>query len=254
MQRGCHDRRVPDLSICVPVYRRHAAPNLGTLAAALPAALDGASAELVVALNGIDAESAGVPPGAVTVELDVNRGVAPGWNAAAAAARAEVLCFCNDDLVPSPSSISLLERALREHHDAGVVGPLGARWDISAGRHLDFVSLDGLSSGDVTPCEAVAGFMFACRRDTWEDVGGFDERYAPFSWEEIDFCTAVRSRGLRCYAVAGVEHEHEFGVSAHRAPWRRIRWDGRSESIWRIHRRNKRLFLRKWSQAAVPEP
>ena len=44
-------------------------------------------------------------------------------------------------------------------------------------------------------------------------MGGFDEYYAPFSWEEVDFCTAVRSHGMRCYAVAGVSHEHEFGVS-----------------------------------------
>jgi len=245
---------VPDLSICVPVYRRHDSPNLATLAGALSAALDGATAELVVALNGIDAESAGVPPGAVTAELEVNRGVSPGWNAAARAARAEVLCFCNDDLVPGPGSLALLARTLREHPDAGVVGPVGARWDTRAGRHRDFVNLSGVPAGDVMPCEAVAGFMFACRRRTWQDVGGFDERYAPFSWEEIDFCTAVRATGLSCYAVAGVEHQHDFGVSAHRVPWRRVRWDGRSQSIWRIHRRNRRLFLRKWSQAAISEP
>ena len=245
---------MPDLSICVPVYRRHDAPNLATLAAALPAALDGLEAELVVALNGIDAETAGVPPGAVTVDLKLNRGVSPGWNAAAAAARTELLCFCNDDLLPGPGSLALLERTLRDRDDAGVVGPVGARWDIRHGRHLEFVDVSGRARGEVAPCEAVSGFMFACRRRTWEEVGRFDERYAPFSWEEVDFCTAVRAAGLRCYAVAGVEHEHEFGVSTPQPPWRRIQWDGRSESIWRVHRRNRRLFLRKWSQADLGEP
>jgi len=245
---------VPDLSICVPVYRRHDAPNLATLAGALPDALAGLSGELVVALNGIDAESAGVPPGAVPVSLDVNRGVSPGWNAAARAASAEMLCFCNDDLVPGAGSLAALAGTLREHPEAGVVGPVGARWDIQTGRHLDFVDLAGAAAGDVVPCEAVAGFMFACRRWTWEALGGFDERYAPFSWEEIDFCTAVRASGLRCYAVAGVNHEHEFGVSSPQPPWRRIRWDGRSQSIWRIHRRNRRLFLRKWAQAELSPP
>jgi GT2 family glycosyltransferase len=245
---------VPDVSICVPVYRRHEPPNLATLAAALPDALDGLSGELVVALNGIGADSAGAPPAAVTVGLDVNRGVSPGWNAAATAAGAEVLCFCNDDLLPGPGSLALLARTLLEHPEAGVLGPVGARWDIRAGRHLEFVDLSGRAAGELAPCEAVAGFMFACRRSTWEELGGFDERYAPFSWEEIDFCTAARASGLGCYAVAGVDHEHEFGVSSPQPPWRRISWDGRTQSIWRIHRRNRRLFLRKWSQAELSPP
>ena len=245
---------MPDLSICVPVYRQHEAPNLATLAAALPDALGGLDGELVVALNGIERERTGAPVDAVTVELEVNRGVSPGWNAAAGAASAAVLCFCNDDLLPGPGSLALLEQTLRERADAGVVGPVGARWDIAGGRHIDFVDVAGLERGELVPCEAVSGFMFACRRDTWEQVGHFDERYAPFSWEEVDFCTAVRASGLRCYAVAGVEHEHEFGVSQPQPPWRRISWDGRSQSIWRIHRRNRRLFLRKWSNADLGGP
>ena len=245
---------MPELSICVPVYRPHDAPNLATLAAALPAALAGMDAELVVALNGVDAATAGAPPDAMTVDLGVSRGVAPAWNAAAAAARAELLCFCNDDLLPGPESFALLAGVLRERDDAGVVGPVGARWDIPRGRHLELVDLAGRRPGELAPCEAISGFMFACRRETWEKVGGFDERYAPLSWEEIDFCAAVRAAGLRCYAVAGVEHEHEFGVSSPQRPWRRIRWDRRSQSIWWIHRRNRRLFLSKWSQADLGEP
>ena len=104
------------------------------------------------------------------------------------------------------------------------------------------------------PCEVVSGFLFACRREVYDAVGGFDEYYAPFSWEEVDFCTAVRAQGLRCYQVDGVWHEHEFGVSSRQPPWRRARWNGRSQSIWWIHRRNRRHFVRKWAHAAPAEP
>ena len=38
----------PDVSVCVPVYRVHGAPHVATLAADLPAALDGLTGELVV--------------------------------------------------------------------------------------------------------------------------------------------------------------------------------------------------------------
>jgi GT2 family glycosyltransferase len=245
---------VPDVSLCTPVYRAHAEPNLASLAASMPAALGSLEGELVVALNGIAAAEAGAPPDAVLADLGVNRGVAPGWNAAAGAATGEILCFANDDLVLGPGSLELLVRVLRERPEAGVAGPVGARWDIAAGRHIELVDLGGRAPGDVEACEAVSGFLFACRRETWERVGGFDERYAPFSWEEVDFCTAVRAHGLRCYAVAGVEHEHEFGVSQPQPPWRRARWDGRSQSVWWIHRRNRRHFLDKWAAAPPVEP
>ncbi len=241
---------MPDVSVCTPVYRAHDAPNLGSLAASMPAALDGLDGELIVALNGISATAAGAPTDARTVDLGINRGVSPGWNAAAGAATGDVLCFANDDVELGPGALRLLVEALRDHPDAGVVGPVGTRWDIPGGRHLEWVDLDGRAPGSVAPCEVVSGFLFACRRETYDAVGGFDEYYAPFSWEEVDFCTAVRARGLQCYAVAGVDQEHEFGVSSPAPPWRRARWDGRSQSIWWIHRRNRRHFLRKWRQAA----
>jgi GT2 family glycosyltransferase len=238
---------MPDVSVCVAVYREHAAPNLASLAAALPAALEGLDWELVVALNGMDAARAGAPANARCIDLGVNLGVAPGWNAAARAATGDVLCFANDDLEPGPGSIATLTRVLRERTDAGVVGPAGSRWDIAGGRHLSDVSPADATPGDLTACEVVSGFLFACRRETYAAVGGFDDYYAPFSWEEVDFCTAVRASGLRCYRVAGVEHAHEWGVSQRQPPWRRARWDGRSQSIWWIHRRNRRHFLAKWS-------
>jgi GT2 family glycosyltransferase len=240
---------VADVAVCTPVYRAHAAPNLTTLAASLPAALGALEGELVVALNGITAAEARVPATARAVDLGVNRGVAPGWNAAARAASAEVVCFANDDVVLGPRALEVLVRALRDRPDAGIVGPVGTRWDVAAGEHRAHVDLTGRAEGDVAPCEVVSGFLFACRRETWEAVGGFDEAYAPLSWEEVDFCTAVRARGLRCLAVAGVGYEHEWGISAPQRPWRRIRWDHRTELLWAVHRRNRRRFLRKWAAA-----
>jgi GT2 family glycosyltransferase len=240
--------------VCVPVYRRHDPPNLETLAEGLEPALGGMTGELVVALNGISAEDAAVPSGGVCVDLGVNRGVSPGWNAAARAATGDLLCFANDDVVLGAGALALLAGVLRERRDAGVVGPVGTRWDIRGARHLDWLDLSGRTPGEVEACEVVSGFLFACRRETYEAVGGFDERYAPLSWEEVDFCTAVRAEGLRCYAVAGVEHDHEWGVSSKQRPWRRVQWNGRAQSIWWIHRRNRRRFVRKWRGLELGEP
>ena len=235
-----------DVSVCVAVHRRRRPPNVATLASGLAAALDGLSGELVVVLNGISPRRAHAPDAATIVPFPVNRGVSVAWNAAAAHAAGRVLCFCNDDVALGARSLRLLHDALRERPDAGVVGPVGTRWDISVPRHLEWVSLDGLAPGEVRACEVVSGFLFATPQEVFERAGGFDEAYTPCGTEEIDYCTTVRLlMGLECFAVAGVEHEHSWGISAART-WRRVRFDGRSESVGSISRRNLSHFQRKW--------
>jgi GT2 family glycosyltransferase len=235
--------------VCVPVYKVHEPPNVATLGRSLPRALAGLRGELVVALNGVTVDDAAVPEEARTVDLGVNRGVSVGWNRAAEQANGEILCFANDDVALGPGSLRLLAEALLRQPEAGVVGPVGTHWDLEIGRHLEWLDLSHLNAGEVEESEVISGFLFATRRQTFEKVGGFDEFYAPCSWEEVDFCTAVRRRlGLRCYAVAGVLQEHQFRISAPQRPWARIRYDGRSESLWSIHRRNKRHFLAKWGR------
>jgi GT2 family glycosyltransferase len=235
-----------DVSVCVPVYRVHAEPNLATLADTLERALDGLRGELVVALNGISAAEAGVPPWARSIDLGVNRGVSPGWNAAAANARGAVLVFANDDVLLGSRALRLMHDALTSHAEAGVVGPIGTRWDLSVPKHLEWLDLSGRAPGEVEACDVVSGFLFAVRHEVLEAVRGFDEAYAPCSMEEVDFCTDVRKRlGLKCYAVAGIETEHEYGISVSR-PWTRVRHSGRTEFLRSIHVRNVRHFRNKW--------
>jgi GT2 family glycosyltransferase len=238
-----------EVSVCVPVYRAHGEPNLSTLGATIAPALDGLSGELVVALNGISAADALVPATATAVDLGENRGVSPGWNAAAAAARGRVLVFANDDVLLGERALALMHEALTTRAEAGVVGPDGTLWDLSAPKHLQRLDLSGLEPGELRACDVVSGYLFAVRREVWEALGGFDEAYAPCSYEEVDFCTDARKRlELTCYAIAGIEVEHEYGISVSN-PWKRIRHNGRSELLRSIHVRNERYFRRKWQGA-----
>jgi GT2 family glycosyltransferase len=248
-----HDPATPSISICVAVYKRHGEPNLGSLTASLPAALGQLNGELIVALNGISAADAGVPDDALTVAFEVNRGVSVAWNAAARLARSPVLCVVNDDVVFGRDSLVLLHQALTGEPTAGAVGPVGTRWDIARAQHLSYLDLEGLSPGELRECEVVSGFLFATPKRLFDSIGGFDEAYTPCGFEEVDYCTAVRlEAGLSCFAVAGVEFAHAFSISA--APsWRRVRYEGRSESLRSISRRNRLHFLAKWPAAGSGE-
>ena len=241
----------PDISVCVPVWRHHPAPNLTTIANQLSEAVGGLHAELVVVLNGIPRASVQPPPDATVLELDENQGVPIAWNLAARAAHGDTLAFVNDDVTLGPGSLAGLHEVLKSEPLAGAAGPVGTRWDIPNARHLRYEDLDDLPSGDSRDCEVLSGFCFATPKHVYDATKGFDEAYTPCGFEEVDYCTTVRlDLGLRCLAVAGVHVEHHFGISARR-PWRRIRYCGRSESLGSIARRNRAHFLSKWSDSRV---
>jgi GT2 family glycosyltransferase len=204
-------------------------------------ALAGEDGELVVALNGLDPAVA--PEGARVVRFATNRGVAPGWNAAARAASGELLAFGNDDLVLGPGSLRRLAEVLRTVPAAGVVGIEAVDTGmVPLGPMERERPVEGLA-----PCEAIRGPLFALRREVFEAVSGFDEAYAPCLWEEIDICLAVRAAGLRCFVAEEVKLEHRWGISARRSwPWARVAFDGRSESLRSIRRRNRRRLAEKW--------
>jgi GT2 family glycosyltransferase len=193
--------------------------------------------ELVLALNGVPVSVS--PEDARAVVLERNLGVAPGWNAAAAAARGDILVFGNDDLLPGPGSLAALARALDGSEHVGIVGVNS--WDRTAQ-----ASTVG-ATGQLRACEALRGPLFALRAETFAAVGGFDEAYAPCCWEEVDLSLAIRHRlGLGSY-VADVPFDHEPGISARRSlPWVRVAYAGRSESLWSIRRRNRRRLTEKW--------
>jgi GT2 family glycosyltransferase len=240
------DAPAPDLSLCVAVYRDEPGRNLGTLHASLAAAADGLSTELVVVVNGPGAAGVPIPDDAVTVTYPVNRGVTTAWNAAARRARGRVLCFVNDDVVLGPGSLRRLWQALTDRPDAGVVGPVGTDWDVYEPKHLSYVSMDGLAPGDLRECNVVSGFLWATRRETYLAADGLDEAYTPCGMEEVDYCTTVRlTLGMRCYAVAGVEFEHEFGISA-QSPRAKLSYNAREERLRSITIRNRDYFRAKW--------
>ena len=239
----------PDISVCVPVYKRHRPPNLRALAENIPAASDGLSVELVVVLNGITADAAEAPLSSTLVHHAVNRGVSKAWNAAAAAARAEVLIFSNDDVELGPGSLRALRDALSGMPTAGVVGPCGTTWDLTVPRHVAYVDTTS-AGGELVKCDVVSGFLFATRREVLTRLDGFDEAYTPCGFEEVDFCTGVRLRlGLDCFIVPNVMYRHSFGVSAGRR-WQRIHWDGTSERLDKIDQRNRDYFGAKWAAIA----
>jgi GT2 family glycosyltransferase len=183
--------------------------------------------ELVVVDNASADGSAGVARGAApqarVLEQAGNLGFAGGCNAGAAASTAPLLLFLNPDAMPAPGCLDGLRDAAdaqpswgawqalvtmdggrRINTSGGVTHFLGMGW---AGRIGELADPPG-SPGEV---DFASGAALCARRDAWEEVGGFDERYFMYG-EDLDLGLRMwlSGHGVGVVPAARVEHDYEF--------------------------------------------
>lgn len=241
--------------------------------AALPAALQGLDAEIVVVDNASSDDSASV---AARHGVDVRRntenvGYARGMNAALAGADAPFLIALNPDTAPPPGSLASLVEDLRQRPDAGVVvprlagvdgtlqhsvyrfpslrvaaavamlptrwhrGPVGRRFWLEGGAPHD-------GSGEV---DWAIGAVH-CMRAVAVGTPPYRERWFMYV-EDLDLCWRLRSGGWSVWFDAGVVVPHVGNASGVQA-WgddRTLRWlDATYDWYSLVH---GRLAVRLWA-------
>jgi N-acetylglucosaminyl-diphospho-decaprenol L-rhamnosyltransferase len=96
-------------------------------------------------------------------------------------------------------------------------------------------------SGDVP---WVVGACFLVRREAWEAVGGFDERYFLY-FDDVDLCWRLWLAGYKTRLDAGVQAHHRLGQASRTTL---LGWSARRHiaSATRFYRANPRfLFTRR---------
>jgi N-acetylglucosaminyl-diphospho-decaprenol L-rhamnosyltransferase len=86
------------------------------------------------------------------------------------------------------------------------------------GLRLDYSALQ--------PVEQPAGAFLMIRRAVWVELGGFDERFWPLWFEDVDFCRRAADRGYLLYYVpeAVAKHTGAHSIPALTVEMRRIYW------------------------------
>jgi GT2 family glycosyltransferase len=211
-----------------------------TLPALLPELDEGD--ELIVLDNcssdGTAATVAELAPVARVVRSAGNLGFAAGCNAGAARARGDLLVILNPDAAPRPGFGEAIRRPWIEGRgwaawQALVAGGDGATIN-SAGNPVHFTGIvwaggHGRPLGEAPPATEVAALSGACLaipRRTWEELGGFPERFFLYH-EDVDLSLRLRLGGgaLGIEPAAVVDHDYEFGAREHKWRWlERNRW------------------------------
>lgn len=163
-------------------------------------------------------------PRAQLLEQHRNLGFAGACNVGAAASEAPLLLFLNPDAEPAAGCVDALRRAAGDrpawgawqalvtmrrgreiNSSGGVIHFLGMGWAGSCGDPAE-VAPDGLSE-----VSFASGAALVVRRDAWERVGGFDDRYFMYC-EDLDLGLRMwlGGYGVGVVPAARVEHDYEF--------------------------------------------
>lgn len=238
------------VSVIIPVYRgqRHLEANLPSL---LAAAQKQNGLEVIVVDDGSADKTpeflADRFPQITVVALETNRGFAGACNAGARAARGETVYFLNSD---ARGQEGFLEPVLDAISDPAVFS-VGSREVGSGGEESVTVPVPFFRFGLFghryrrtagMPSRAIASFFVsaghaAFSREKFLLLGGFDDLYRPFYWEDIDLCYRAWRRGwsVLLHPESRVQHAGQGTIGRFYTP----------ATIQSIYWKNRLLFLWK---------
>ena len=249
--------------VAVVIVNYNAGEELRRALAALATALDGRSWEGVVVDNAsADGSAAIADTFAPRVRLVRNRenvGFGRGVNQGAAAMDAPLLLVINPDCRLQPGAFEALASELDQRPRCAIAGPRvldpdGAPQGSARGdpdmltgvfgrtsalrRLLPWLSVsrrnvadDATQATESMTVDWVSGACMLIRREAFDTVGGFDERYFLY-WEDADLCRRLRARGHEIRYLPAATAVHVVGTSSRTARVASIRAFHRSAYLY----------------------
>lgn len=174
--------------------------------------------------------------GALYVQHEKNRGVPAGWNTLTRATDHEMVVLLNDDVLVAKDWLDYLHYAVTKNPHVGsfsltcrfitaedtveivksadsAVIPLNVRYEKGVLiRNERFREMPAQEDGSPGRVMCPTGCAFGFLRETWNRIGGFDERYFAF-YEETDFGVSCAFQGMPAFTLP-VPHDNYHVWSA----------------------------------------
>jgi N-acetylglucosaminyl-diphospho-decaprenol L-rhamnosyltransferase len=223
------------------------AEDLVRCLAALPAALDGLAAEIVVVDNGStdgSADRAEQQPGVQVIRHVDNQGYARAMNEALAGTSAPVLVALNPDTMAPPGALRTLVESLVAQPDVGLVVPQLRNPDGTVQHSVNrFPSVALTMAASLLPSAHHAkggggrwwvpgtaahateqdvdwaiGAVHVIRAGALGGTAPYNERWFMYA-EDLDLCWRLARAGWRRHLVAGVHVTHVSGAATAHSEW-----------------------------------
>jgi len=220
-----HDN--PLVSIIVPVYNQW-----DTTRACLISILENSGTlhyEVIVADDNSSDKTCNILQYTENIKLIVNKtnlGFLKNCNNAADQATGHYLVFLNNDTNVQPGWLSPLVELMEKDTTVGLAGSKlvypdgklqeagGIIWRDGSGwnyGHMDFPERPEYNY--LKEVDYISGASVIVRKSLWNEIGGFDERYAPAYYEDADLAFEIRKRGFKVMYQPRSVVVHLEGVS-----------------------------------------
>lgn len=251
----------PVVSVVIPVYNNWLLTRQALASLVLSAPLKIIE---VIVVDDASTDATNSSTAAITglrvIASEANLGFTRAANRGARAARGAWTLFLNNDTIVLPGCIEALLTSARSDSRIGAAGarlvyPSG--WLQEAGGmlrrdgrgvHLGYrknpADPEFCSRRDVDYCSAAALMV---RSALLQEVGYFDERFAPAYYEDTDLCFQLRARGFRTVVEPAATVVHWEGMT-HGTERRRSHVGAHTKANQEI---NRIKFNEKWGQELV---
>jgi len=131
-----------------------------------------------------------------TMRIQENVGFGPGFNRTVAEAKGEIVILLSDDVRVYGDFLQIIE-AFYQAAPTAIIGKRVINFNSGWNRF-----------GNHPPINYVEGFLLAMARSTWEMLGGFDERFAPCDYEDIDLGMKASQKNIPLIEANNLPVEH----------------------------------------------
>lgn len=186
-----------------------------------------------------------------------NLGFVEACNAGAAAARGKYLVFLNNDTIVQTDWLSALVETIESDESIGLVGSMmifpdgriqeagGIVWNDATTRQYGYgENPEDLRFNFLREVDYCSGASLLISKVFFEQIGGFDMRYAPAYYEDTDLCMTVRAANRQVVFQPRSRLVHFESVTAGR---------DLNTGFRRFQTVNHRKFFDKWKEVLERE-
>jgi GT2 family glycosyltransferase len=155
-----------------------------------------------------------------------NLGFGGSMNRGAELAKGEILIFLSNDVIMANNFVNQIKAKLEENENVLIGGRIvywKAGWNEIQHKGKEMV---------VPYCE---GWLLACTKEVWDNLGGFDPLYGKYAFEDIDLSTTAILLG---YELVGLNSPHLQHIGGATAIY--------DENRMNYTIKNKEKYIKKW--------
>ncbi|EDN68691.1 glycosyl transferase, family 2 [Beggiatoa sp. PS] len=219
----------PSVSIVIPVFNK----ALYTYNCLLTVqACDQEVSKEVIVINNASSDETSTLLGQINGAFQVinnkeNQGFVKACRQGAAVAKGQFILFLNNDTQVMPGWLSKMVNVMAAHPDIGIIGskliyPDGRLQEAGG---IIFNDASGCNYGRLQEptlpkfnqsreVDYCSGASLMIRKTLWQQLDGFDMRYAPAYYEDTDLCFATRHAGYKVFYCHDSEVIHHEGITA----------------------------------------